>query len=594
MQKQIISKQAVYRVLRDYWQQYKNNSLDTAIGFLLPAVGTILVFFVPPLIVAEIVNLVAENRVTTQGVIYYVTLLGGLWMLGEVFWRVGIHFLIKLETKGMNYFARDVFNKLTARDYDFYTDNFVGSLVKKGMAVPRSFEVFTETLAFNVVSNIFPIIFAMIVLWQYSPWITLVLLFWIVVTIMISLPIIRGRSKLVAERHAAGSLLVGRFSDAMTNMLAVKSFAQERKEEENFGEHVDLWTTKFKEAWDYQNLRFDTVISPIYVITNVFGLVMAVYFTQKFGLAAGTLVVVFSYYSQITRIFWEINRTYRNIESSISEAAEFSQLVIDEPLVKDTPGAAHLDVTNGDIVFNNVNFKYEGGDEGYLFLSDFNLTIKANQKIGLVGPSGGGKTTITKLLLRFVDVESGAITIDGQDIRAVTQASLREEIAYVPQEPLLFHRSLYENIAYGDSQATEEDVFRAAKLSRADEFIEKLPHGYQTLVGERGIKLSGGQRQRVAIARALLKGSPIIVLDEATSSLDSVSEKYIQDGLWELMKDKTALVIAHRLSTIKHLDRIIVLDQGKIIQDGTHDSLIKEPGLYAKLWSHQSGEMLED
>ncbi len=594
MQKQIITKEAVHRVLRDYLHQYKTNPLDTAIGFLLPAVGTILVFFVPPLIVAKIVNLVAENRVTTHDVIYYVTLLGGLWMLGEVFWRVGIHFLIKLETKGMNYLARDVFNKLTVRDYSFFTDNFVGSLVKKGMAVPRSFEVFTDTLAFNIVSNIFPIIFAMIILWQYSPWIALVLLFWIVVTIMIALPIIRGRSKLVAERHIAASLLTGRFSDAMTNMLAVKSFAQERKEDENFGEHVDSWTTKFKKAADYQNIRFDTAISPIYVITNIFGLVMAVYFTQKFGLAAGTLVVVFSYYSQITRIFWEINRVYRNIESSISEAAEFSQLVMDEPLVKDIPESANLNVSNGDIVFSNINFKYEGGDEGDLFLNDFSLTIKSNQKVGLVGPSGGGKTTITKLLLRFVDVESGAVTIDGQDIRAVTQASLREAIAYVPQESLLFHRSIYENIAYGNSHATEEDVFRAAKLARAHEFIEKLPHGYQTLVGERGIKLSGGQRQRVAIARALLKRSPIIVLDEATSSLDSVSEKYIQEGLWELMKGKTALVIAHRLSTIKHLDRIIVLDEGKIIQDGTHDSLIKVPGLYAKLWSHQSGEILED
>ena len=222
------------------------------------------------------------------------------------------------------------------------------------------------------------------------------------------------------------------------------------------------------------------------------------------------------------------------------------------------------------------------------------FSIGSNQKVGLVGTSGGGKTTITKLLLRFIDIGSGAITIDGQDIKEVTQASLRDAITYVPQEPMLFHRSLFENIAYGKSAATKDEVIAAAQAAHAHDFITSLPHGYDTLVGERGIKLSGGQRQRVAIARAFLKKAPIIILDEATSALDSESEKYIQESLWELMKGKTALVIAHRLSTIKHLDRIIVLDQGKIVQDGTHDQLIQEKGVYAKLWSHQSGEILED
>ena len=227
-------------------------------------------------------------------------------------------------------------------------------------------------------------------------------------------------------------------------------------------------------------------------------------------------------------------------------------------------------------------------------MKDFNLAIKSNQKVGLVGPSGGGKTTITKLLLRFIDLLSGKIEIDGQDIHAVTQASLRKAISYVQQEPLLFHRSLMENIAYGKTDATEAEVIEASKLAQADEFIRSLPQGYHTLVGERGVKLSGGQRQRVAIARAILKKSSILILDEATSSLDSESEKYIQAGLVELMKNKTALVIAHRLSTIKHLDRIVVLDQGKIVEDGTHDELISKGGLYAKLWGHQSGEFLEE
>jgi ATP-binding cassette subfamily B protein len=225
-------------------------------------------------------------------------------------------------------------------------------------------------------------------------------------------------------------------------------------------------------------------------------------------------------------------------------------------------------------------------------MEGFNLEIPGGQRVGLVGPSGGGKTTITKLLLRYIDLNAGAITIDGQDIAKVTQRSLREAIAYVPQDPLLFHRTLTENIAYAREDASQEDVTAASELAHAHEFIKDLPAGYDTLVGERGIKLSGGQRQRVAIARAILKNAPILVLDEATSSLDSESEKYIQEGLKALMEDKTAIVIAHRLSTIKHLDRIVVLDKGRIVEDGSHDELVAAGGLYARLWSHQSGEFL--
>lgn len=217
------------------------------------------------------------------------------------------------------------------------------------------------------------------------------------------------------------------------------------------------------------------------------------------------------------------------------------------------------------------------------------------EKIGLVGPSGGGKTTITKLLLRFMDISKGSISIDGQDIRKITQSDLRRFISYVPQEPLLFHRTIAENIAYGTHNATREMIQKAAKGAHAEEFIQSLSDGYETLVGERGVKLSGGQKQRIAIARAMIKDAPILVLDEATSALDSESEVLIQDALWKLMKDRTAIVIAHRLSTIQHLDRIIVLDKGKIAEEGTHKDLVKKKnGLYARLWSHQSGGFIQD
>ena len=220
--------------------------------------------------------------------------------------------------------------------------------------------------------------------------------------------------------------------------------------------------------------------------------------------------------------------------------------------------------------------------------------IEAGRTVGLVGVSGSGKTTLTKLLLRFADVDAGGIFIDGQDIRDVTQESLRNAIAYVPQESSLFHRSIFENIAYGKPDATRKEVERAAQLANADEFIRELPNGYDTLVGERGVKLSGGQRQRIAIARAILKDAPILVLDEATSALDSESEALIQEALKNLMKGRTSIVVAHRLSTIAGLDRIVVLDNGKIVEQGTHKELLDTGGAYAKLWSRQSGAFLEE
>jgi len=229
----------------------------------------------------------------------------------------------------------------------------------------------------------------------------------------------------------------------------------------------------------------------------------------------------------------------------------------------------------------------------FRIFNDFNLQIKAGQRVGVVGRSGSGKTSLTRILLRFSDVDHGEVLIDNQDITKVSQESLHKSIAYVPQESSLFHRSIRDNIAYGKPNATEAEIIKSAKEANAWEFIAKLPEGLDTMVGERGVKLSGGQRQRIAIARAILKNSPILVLDEATSALDSESEKLIQDSLDNLMKNRTSLVIAHRLSTIAKLDRIIVLDQGQIVEDGTHDQLINQKGIYAKLWQHQSGGFIE-
>jgi ATP-binding cassette subfamily B protein len=321
-------------------------------------------------------------------------------------------------------------------------------------------------------------------------------------------------------------------------------------------------------------------------------LALLIYFGMEGAAAIGTLLLVQVYITQLISQLWGLSGMTRNIEQALSDANEMTEILGGALEVKDQHDAKKLLVKKGAIAFNDVTFTHDGNDDALFY--NFSLQIKAGEKIGLVGKSGSGKTSLTKLLLRFTDIDGGTIEIDGQDIAKVRQADVRSTIAYVPQEPLLFHRTLRENIAYGMPNATESDIIRAAKLAHAHEFVNTLPHGYETMVGERGVKLSGGQRQRIAIARALLKNAPILVLDEATSALDSESEKLIQDALKHLMKGRTTIVIAHRLSTIQNMDRIVVLDNGTILEQGSHAELLKTDGTYASLWKRQSGGFLED
>jgi len=329
-------------------------------------------------------------------------------------------------------------------------------------------------------------------------------------------------------------------------------------------------------------------------LISISSLLIAVVAVMKFNANIATVFLIFNYTANIVEQLFQFgNNALRNYNRSVGDASDMVAILSQPAEVQDPAKPEVSRMGKGAINFKNVTFTHNGADDAVF--KKLNLHIKPGEKIGLVGHSGSGKSTFTRLLLRFSDVDSGEVLIDGQNIANVTQDDLHTQIAYVPQEPLLFHRSIRENIAYGQLDASQETIEATAKMASAHDFIMALPQGYDTLVGERGVKLSGGQRQRVAIARAMLKNAPILALDEATSALDSESEVLIQAALWKLMEGRTAIVIAHRLSTIQKMDRIIVLDNGRIVEQGSHKELIaKKNGTYAKLWAHQSGGFIDD
>jgi len=324
------------------------------------------------------------------------------------------------------------------------------------------------------------------------------------------------------------------------------------------------------------------------MISLEFGMMYyAIRLWQNGVMTVGDIALIQAYLFRIFDQLWDMGKNIRTIYEAAADANEMTEILLTGHEVQDASRAANLEIKKGEIKFRNVYFAYH---EGMEILKDFNLTIKPGERVAFIGPSGGGKSTVVKLLFRFYDIQGGEILIDGKNIAAVTQDSLRANVALVPQEPILFHRSLIDNIRYARPGASDAEVIKAAKLAHAHEFISGFPEGYNTFVGERGVKLSGGERQRVAIARAILKNAPILVLDEATSSLDSESEMYIQDALKKLMKGRTTIVIAHRLSTIMQMDRIIVMENGKIMEQGSHHELLKvQQGVYQRLWNIQAG-----
>ncbi len=481
-------------------------------------------------------------------------------------------------------------DELFAKDAAFFHDNFAGSLTKRVLSFASRFEQFVDTLTFQIVGSFVPLVFGAVVLWRYEPLLVVGLLTMIAVTALCVVPLIRRRQALVDEREEAIARVSGHVADSLMNMDTVRAFAAEEREAAEHRSRVAASRRLTLRSWDYGNLRIDTLVAPMSVLTNALGLLLAV---TLGGGAAGVeaIVVAFTYYTNATRIMFEFNQIYRRLESSMTEAAQFTELLLAPPTVLDPPSPEPLLPAPADVRFEQVTFAHAGGRP---LFEGLDLEVPAGSKIGLVGRSGGGKTTLTRLLLRMTDIDTGRILVGGQDISRLRQAELRGLMAYVPQDPAMFHRTLRENIAFARPDATDAEIRRAAEAAHVMEFADALPNGFDTMVGERGIKLSGGQRQRVALARAILRDAPILLLDEATSALDSESELLVQEALWRLMDGRTALVVAHRLSTVAGMDQLVVLDRGQIVEQGTHDGLLALGGAYAKLWKHQSGGFLDD
>ena len=579
----------VLRVFSHHWGRYR--------GFLvLVILGTLIGESVQNVVLPYIAKLLFDTLATSApgvaalGDLKHTLLLFtgaslAVWVVHRGAWVIYMY----IQPRMMADLEQHSFGYLLGHSYQFFQNNFSGSLVRKVSKISRAYQDIMNVTIEQLLPIIVSFIGILIVLFYRSTLIGAIVFVWLVVMMVYNYFYSRWKVKYDIQRAEQDSHVTGFLSDAISNVLTIKLFAATKREEKEFRDESNLLRDMRFRAWKthVQNYAAQALIL---IGLQAAVLWIGIRYWSEGKISGGDVVLFQSYFAILYTRVLDFSRMIRSYYASFSDATEMVQ-ILDEPHgIKDMQGAKILRVTAGEVAFDHVKFSYGAGK----VLRDFHLTIQPGEKVALVGTSGAGKSTIVKLLYRFYDVTDGKIVIDGQDIKRATQDSLRASIALVPQEPVLFHRSLMENIRYGRPGATEKEVIKAAKLAHCHEFIEKLPEKYQTQVGERGVKLSGGERQRVAIARAILKDARILILDEATSSLDSESEGLIQDALRTLMREKTTIVIAHRLSTIMSMDRIVIMDEGRVVDAGTHAELVAQKGVYQKLWNLQVGGFFKD
>jgi ATP-binding cassette subfamily B protein len=519
---------------------------------------------------------------------------GDLWLWGVVYALVFFFSAISWRMSGMlgmRWMVRAcsdsyalLFGHLINHSSNYFDNRFAGSITSKVSNASEGVRRITSILCWNLYPVLVNILASLVLAATVSYRFALILIIWAVVFISFNVFAVSKKQKYSMAYANSVSALRGQMVDITTNVKAVSHYSRKSHELSRLQEYIAARTKSHMKNWWMGEwmLATNNFLQFLFVIVM---LLLALWLNQYQGLSIGNTIMIITLSASLKDQLMWIGNHLNDLMDYYGEVKDgLNEILIDHEL-KDRENALTLAVENAGLNFRQVSFRY---GENYIF-QDFNLQVAPGQKIGLVGESGAGKTTLVGMLLRQHDLSSGEILINDHNIAHVTQDSLRSSIAIVPQEPMLFHRSIMENIRYGNLQASDEQVMEAARLAQAHEFILELCHGYQTMVGERGVKLSGGQRQRIAIARAILKNAPVLILDEATSALDSKSEGEIQKALQNLMKDKTVIAIAHRLSTIKAMDRIIVIEKGRIIQDGSHTELLQEKdGNYQKLWQKQS------
>ncbi len=592
MQKPRTKAVGISAVLHTYWQYLRQRPWTLGLIF-----GSSLVLqitnLVAPLYMRTLFNLLAggtPDTIPLSVLLHLLVLISVVWIIDWMAVRSQTFTTAAMEARIMTELQTDAFAYLLEHSHTFFISNFSGSLTHKVKQFARSFEGLFDAISFQFLPTCMFMLGAIGILFVRNYILGLLLAVWTVLFVSFQIWIAKSRQPTRIMKAATDTRVTGTLADAISNQSAIALFAAHTYELARFKVTIREWHDATRKLWKMEDWTW-AWLGLFMLVIQIAMLYGTLVLWKQGSLTIGDFVLVQSYLLTAFNRLFGVNRDLRGFYGAIADASEMIEILRTPHEIIDASKARPLHVTKGDVTFVDTSFAFTPTKP---ILQHLTLSIPGGQRVALVGPSGAGKSTITRLLLRMFDVKGGSIEIDGQNIAAVTQDSLREAIAFVPQEPVLFHRSLMDNIRYGRRDATDEEVLEAAKQAHCHEFISGLAEGYETFVGERGVKLSGGERQRVAIARALLKNAPILILDEATSSLDSESEHLIQDALAILMQHKTVLVIAHRLSTIMKMDRIIVLEGGSVVADGTHDELLAQGGLYQKLWSIQAGGFIPD
>ena len=573
-------------VMKYFWQVIRKFKVSFFTVIILTIAASALDIFIP-LQYLKLWNVLSVNNFSAitvaKSLILFILVLN---FIRWAFRRISGFSLAYFESEVLAGLRKQAFSYLIGHSHAFFANNFAGSLTQRINKYARAFEKITDRMIADGLPLIVRGLGTVIAIYTLFPKYSYILGVFCLVFLLTAFIYIRYKLKYDVIASEADSRTTGIVSDSIGNHASIQLFTGHEHERVRVGEVMDDQRNKTKFNW----YLWDGLgaIEGFYAVVIEFVIFWMVLGDWRLGLITLPVIVLLqNYLIRLIENLWSFAAIVRAYYESFADAEEMTVILSTPYEIVDKPMQTLSDV-KGEVVFDHVSYVYDNNNTKVL--DDFSLTVPAGQKIAIIGSSGAGKTTFVRLLLRLFNISFGKIIIDGVDITTISQENLREKISFVPQDPVLFHRTLMENIRYGRRNATDEEVLVAAHLAHCNDFIDLLPYGYKTYVGERGIKLSGGERQRVAIARALLKNAPMLILDEATSSLDSHSEMLIQDALKTLIKGKTTIVIAHRLSTIREMDRIIVLEKGKIIEDGVHDELKNiEGGLYKKLWDLQAG-----